>query len=94
MENCQLGQPEVKWFWNIYSKLGMSPEPEQCAVTRNWSPPKSNAEVKRFLQTVQLNAKFMGGGPSELSYPELTEALQVLTKKNARFIWGESDVYF
>ena len=91
-EKCRLRQPEVKWFGNIYSKHGVSPDPEKCAVIRNWPPPKSNAEVKSFLQTVQFNSKFMGGGPGELSYPELTEPLRTLTKKNARFIWGEREM--
>ena len=66
-EKCRLRQPEVKWFGNIYSKHGASPDSEKCAVIRNWPPPKSNAEVKSFLQTVQLNSKSMGGGPGELS---------------------------
>ena len=72
----------------------MSPDPEKCAVIWNWPPPKSNAEVKSFLQHVQFNAKFMGGDPCEFSYPELTVPLQALTKKNARYIWGERDVSF
>ena len=62
-EKCQLGQPEVKWFGNIYSKHGVSPDSEKCAM---WPPPKSNAEVKSFLQTVQFNSKSMDGGPGEL----------------------------
>ena len=69
----------MKWFGNIYSKHGVSPDPEKCAVIWNWPPPKSNAEVKSFLQTVQFNSKFMGRGPGELSYPELTEALKKLS---------------
>ena len=34
----------------------------------------------------------MGRGPGELSYLELTEPLRALTKKNARFIWGEREI--
>ena len=33
-EKCRLGQPEVKWFGNIYSKHGVSPYPEKGAVIR------------------------------------------------------------
>ena len=91
-ENCRLGQPEVKWFGNIYSKHGVSPDPEKCAVIRNWPSPKFIAEVKSFLQTVQFNSKFMGGDPGEFSYPEVTEPLRTLTKKNSRFICGEREM--
>ena len=34
----------------------------------------------------------MNGGPSELSYPELTEPLRALTRENARFIRGEREM--
>ena len=86
-----LGQPEVKWFGEIYSKLGMSPNPPKCKIIKEWPAPKSNSEVKSFLQTVQFNAKFMGGKPGHKSYPELTQPLRVLTKKYARFRWGQRE---
>ena len=90
-DECQLGQPEVTWFGNVYSKEGMSADPQKCAVIRNWPAPKSCAEVKSFLQTVQFNAKFLGGEPGELSYPEITEPLRALTKKNVHFKWGPKE---
>ena len=62
---CHLGQPKVKWFGQIYSKLGVSPDPEKCSIIKKWPAPKNTSEVKSFLQTVQFNAKFMGGGTGE-----------------------------
>ena len=94
-DKCHLGQPQVKWFGYIFSKDGMSPDPEKCSIIKNWPAPKSSSEVKSFLQTVQFNSKFLGGKPGELSYSELTEPLRALTRKNARFVWGtrESAVF-
>ena len=70
----------------------MSHDPEKCSIIKNWPAPKRSLEVKSFLQTVQFNSKFLGGKPGELvSYPELTEPLQALTRKNARLIWGTSE---
>ena len=66
----------------------MSPDPEKCKVIQEWKAPKSKAEVKSFLQTAQFNAKFLVGKPGELSYPDLTQPLRSLVKKNARFKWG------
>ena len=66
----------------------MSPDPDKCKVIKNWPAPKNNSEVKSFLQTVQFNSKFLGGEHGEKSYPEITEPLRALTKKNAHFIWG------
>ena len=89
-DRCLLGQPEVKWFGNIYSKDGMSPDPEKCKVIKDWPQPKSCSEVNSFLQTAQFNAKFLVGKHGEQSYPEVTEPLKILMKKNAKFAWGPS----
>ena len=90
-DKCCLGQQQVTWFGNVYSKEGMSPDPRKCEIIRNWPAPESTSDIKSFLQTVQFNAKFLGGEPGEKLYPELTEPLRVLTKKNARFIWGNKE---
>ena len=86
---CKLGKSEIKWFGNIFSKDGMSPDPEKCRIIKEWPSPKSSSEVKSFLQTLQFNAKFMGGKPGEKNYPDLTAPLKELSKKNAHFIWGQ-----
>ena len=85
---CNLGKTEVKWFGNIFSKDGMSPDPAKCTIIKQWPSPKSKDEVKSFLQTVQFNAKFMRGSNGSKSYPELTQPLRSLAKKNVRFSWG------
>ena len=79
-DKCDLGKSEVKWFGNIYSKHGMSTDPDKCKVIRDWPAPQSKSEAKSFLQTVQFNAKFLGGEAGEMSYPELTGPLRALTK--------------
>ena len=85
---CHLGQSPVKWFGQVYSKSGVSADPEKCPIIKEWPAPKSTSEVKSFLQTTQFNAKFMGGEAGEATYPELTAPLRALTKKYARFRWG------
>ena len=76
----------------------MSPDPEKCAIIKNWPAPssckevKSFLEVKNFLQTIQFNAKFLGAEKAgEKTYPELTGPLRAMTKKNALFIWGPNE---
>ena len=86
---CELGKEEILWFGNIFSKYGMSPDPDKCSIIKQWPAPKSAAEVKSFLQTVQFNSKFLTGQPGEISYPELTKPLRDLTKKNVKFKWTE-----
>ena len=83
------GKPYVKWFGNIYSKDGMSPDPDRCKIIKQWPQPKSSAEVKNFLQAAQFNAKYLAGKHGDISYPELTKPLCDLTKKNVRFLGGQ-----
>ena len=78
---CELGQEEILRFGNLFSKFGMSPDPEKCSVIKQWPAPKSSAEVKSFLQTVHFNSKLLTGKPGETSYSELTKPLRDLTKK-------------
>ena len=78
---CQLGKTEVKWFSKIYSKEGMSPDSEKCAIIKNWPAPSSCKQVKSFLQTVQFNAKF-------LNAEKLVKKHILGLLKNARFIRG------
>lgn len=89
-EKCIFGQPQVKWFGNIYTKEGMSPDPEKCQIIYDWPEPQSCTAVKSFLQTIQFNAKFLHGEKGELSYPELTEPLRALTRKGAKFVWDSA----
>ena len=58
-EKCSFGQPEVKWFGNIYTEKGMSPDPKKCKIIKDWPQPTSCADVKSFLQTVQFNTVFI-----------------------------------
>ena len=48
-EKCHFGKQEVKWFRNIYSKEGMSPDPEKVLALKKWDRPKDKTEVKSFL---------------------------------------------
>ena len=35
-EKCHPGKTEARWFGMIFSKEGMSPDPEKTAIIRNW----------------------------------------------------------
>ena len=87
-KKCHLGKPEVKWFGYIFSDQGYSPDPEKCRIIKEWPSPKTTAEVKSFLQTIQFNAKFLGGKQGASSYRDITAPLRELTKKHIHFVWG------
>ena len=87
-EKCQFGVPQVKWFGSIYSKQGMSPDPEKVEMIQKWPRPQSRAEVKSFLQTVQFSAVFMRPGQGR-TYSDVTRPLRKLTNMNVKFSWSQ-----
>ena len=86
LEKCHLGKQEVKWFGNIYSKQGMSPDPEKVEAIKAWPRPLDKAEVKSFLQTAQFGQVFMRPGDG-LTYSDLTKPLRMMTAKSVRYKW-------
>ena len=87
-EKCSFGQQSIMWFGHIFSKQGMSPDPEKVRHIKAWPAPKNKDEVKSFLQTVQFVAAYMR---SEKGTPhaDVTAPLRKLTHKHVRFEWTE-----
>ena len=56
---------------------------------------KEQSRSEEFYPDCSVQFQVSRGKPGELSYPELTEPLRPLTRKNARFVWGtrESAVF-
>ena len=86
MRKCLFGKQEVKLFRNIYTKYGMSADPDKVSMIKAWQRPVDKPGVKSFLQTVQFCQVFMrpGGGKT---YSDITLPLRKMTAKNVRFKW-------
>ena len=87
-EKCKLGQPEVLWFGNVFSRQGMSPDPTKVEAVKKWPVPEDKAAVKSFLQTVQFCSSYMRPGDGE-TYSDLTKPLRHLTKQGKWYKWTE-----
>ena len=75
---CQFGVEEVIWFGMVFSKQGMSPDPEKVKTIQDWPVPEDKAAVKSFLQTCQFSQEFMGPGPRR-TYSDVTLPLRRCT---------------
>ena len=84
-EKCTFGKTSISWFGYVFSKSGMSADPDKIKAIKLEGKPGSKDEVKSFLQACQFNARFMYD--SDKAYAQLTKPLRMLTHKNARFNW-------
>ena len=77
---CLLGMPQVKWFGMIYSKQGMSKDPEKMEQVSRWKAPTDKSGVKSFLQTIQFCKSFLKPKDGR-TYADVTWPLRRLTNK-------------
>ena len=77
---CLLGMPQVKWFGMIYSKQGMSKDPEKTEQVSRWKAPTDKSGVKSFLQTIQFCKSFLKPKDGR-TYADVTWPLRRLTNK-------------
>ena len=87
-EKCSFGQQEVLWFRNMFTKQGMSPDPNKVQVIKNWPLLEDKAATKSFLQTVQFSSTYMRPG-NVRTYRYVTKPLRELTRQNTKFVWME-----
>ena len=87
-EKCHFGVPEILWFGNIFSKQGMSPDPEKVKMIKSWPAPADKAAVKSFLQTAQFCSVFMRPGRGR-TYSDVTRPLRKLTNWKVKFVWSK-----
>ena len=80
--------PQVKWFGMIYSKQGISKDPEKMEQVSKWKAPTDKSGVKSFLQMIQFYKSFLKPKDGR-TYADVMRPLRRLTNKSVRFKWDE-----
>ena len=86
MHKVTLCQKEILWFGYIFGRDGVRPDPVKVQKLKEKGVPKSQEEVRSFLQAAQFNARFMWD--TDGAYSHITQPLRKLLGKNIRFEWG------
>ena len=81
---CDIKQPKITFFGNIYSKDGMKPDPLKVKAIRDISTPKTKQELHTFLGMVNYLGPFIPG-LSDRSAP-----LRELLKDDVQYTWSDS----
>ena len=73
-DKCQFGVEEVIWFGMVFSKQGMSPDPEKVKTIQDWPVPEDKAAVKQLSLGIgadppPLRSRNHPASPSHLAHP-------------------------
>jgi hypothetical protein len=83
-QKVHLAQSEIKFLGHSLSAEGVKILPERIQAISQFPPPNSLKGVRRFLGIVGYYAYFVKG------FSQMAETLHALKRKNARFVWDES----
>ncbi len=80
---CKFKESSLSFFAFIFSKDGVSPDPEKVQAIHNMTPPKSTSAVRSFLGMATYCAKFIP------SFSDTSHPLRNLTNQNVQFQWSQ-----
>jgi len=80
---CSLFQERVKFLGSIISADGIEPDPEKVQAVAKWPRPQNLTEVRSFVALASYYRRHIQ------SFAGIARPLHELTKKHARFIWGQ-----
>ena len=78
---CEFHKEQLKFFGNIFSARGMSPDPRKVAVVKHASPPSNVSELYSLLGMASYCPRFIP------DFAAITHPLCELTKKNIKWAW-------
>jgi hypothetical protein len=84
-KKCQFNRDHVTFFGHVFSAKGVSPDPEKVKALHDARKPSNASEVRSFLGMAQYSARYIQ------DFSTLTEPLRSLTKKEAKWEWGDRE---
>ena len=83
-KKCMFNQSSIKFYGLIFSKEGISPDPEKVEALKHVTAPRNKKELRSFLGMTNYSAQFIP------NYATLVDPLRALTRKNIRWSWTEN----
>jgi transposase InsO family protein len=80
---CQLFQKKVSFLGHVVSSRGIEPDPSKVSCIVEWPEPKCLTEMRSFLGLASYYKHFVE------NFGEIARPLYELTRKGARFVWGD-----
>ena len=84
-EKCEFNKKSLEFFRFVFSRKGISPDPQKIKTIQVAKPPSSTTEVRSFIGMASYCAKFIP------NFSDNTKPLRELTKKNVNFKLTEKE---
>ena len=81
-EKCKFNQTEVEFFWHIFTKQGIFPDPKKVTAIENAERPQTEGDISSLLGLATYCSRFIP------SLATITEPLRKLTQKYIPWSWG------
>ena len=76
--------PEVLFYGNMLTKVGIKPDPKKVEAIQDWPIPEDRQQLQSFLGSVNYLSHFIAG------LSDLRKPLQNLISTDTPFIWTET----
>ncbi|KAI3759605.1 hypothetical protein L6452_07536 [Arctium lappa] len=81
---CDFWLKEVQFLGHIVTRVGVKVDPSKIEAMMNWESPKSPSEIRSFLGLAGYYRRFIQ------DFSKIASSLTVLTRKNVKFEWTET----
>ena len=83
LAKSKFGRKETVYLGHVIDQYGVRPNPKSVAAVVNFPAPRNVRQVRQFLGLAGWMRKFVA------RFSQLARPLTDLTKKDAKFVWGE-----
>jgi hypothetical protein len=82
-EKCEFNKDRVTFFGVVFTKDGVSPDPQKVSGIKNAGEPKNVSELRSWLGMTNYSARFIR------EYATTCAPLRKLTRQKEEWIWGQ-----
>ena len=82
LDKCKVNMTSIEYYGMIFSKTGVSPDPNKVQALKELPPPSNVATLRRFLGMMNYLSRFIK------DFSIVSEPLRRLTKKDADWVWA------